>query len=560
MNSEVQAAAEGFSNGSNETNQPSERKKRLISILKRIKDLEMENGNETTVAKKDLRRRLEIHAEMTGNRKQIKSRSHSSSMNDKPEIRSFAIQRFMEDENEVSRGNESEEIVALDVLPDPKPVKPLKPKVAVARSAEEVRKVGEAQGSGAGKDETEDIQAVALHPSASMENRLSLILPDVDELDFKSIQNAGGACHQNSRGDMKLNLNNQYENIADLAEEVEREQVSDGDQEKKNQHVIQTQIGNDSSDETKVSKIKNKKTRSMKVCMDENSYPYFVLPAVASSPIFTRSENGAGAELVRGVKKLLWAREDVPPALSIPDRLYYVTGPGDLFEEAIIRLQQVDKLGVSLEGEVVGRHGTPSLLLLSTDIETFAFDLYNMGENAFRWGLNSVLTEPRVIKVVHDSRQLSDLLYHQFGGLLLENVFDTLAAHLVFSNWLLVDGAGRARPQQHNAVRDYLGISCEHIYVPRLGAAADLRLDTAHWLTRPLSQAQLLDAARNCIYLLPLSEILLKAVELPLIRATDALLASYHKGSEEERRNIVRKPHLLPVSIGKCLPIWLQSE
>ena len=119
-----------------------------------------------------------------------------------------------------------------------------------------------------------------------------------------------------------------------------------------------------------------------------------------------------------------------------------------------------------------------------------------MGENAFRWGLNSVLTEPRVIKVVHDSRQLSDLLYHQFGGLLLENVFDTLAAHLVFSNWLLVDGAGRARPQQHNAVRDYLGISCEHIYVPRLGAAADLRLDTAHWLTRPLSQAQLLDAAR----------------------------------------------------------------
>ena len=66
MNSEVQAAAEGFSNGSNETNQPSERKKRLISILKRIKDLEMENGNETTVAKKDLRRRLEIHAEMTG--------------------------------------------------------------------------------------------------------------------------------------------------------------------------------------------------------------------------------------------------------------------------------------------------------------------------------------------------------------------------------------------------------------------------------------------------------------------------------------------------------------
>ena len=83
-------------------------------------------------------------------------------MNDKPEIRSFAIQRFMEDENEVSRGNESEEIVALDVLPDPKPVKPLKPKVAVTRSAaalretaEEVQEVGAAQRSGAENEETE---------------------------------------------------------------------------------------------------------------------------------------------------------------------------------------------------------------------------------------------------------------------------------------------------------------------------------------------------------------------------------------------------------------------
>jgi len=52
---------------------------------------------------------------------------------------------------------------ALDVVPpDPKPVKPLKPKVAVARSAaalretaEEVRKVGAAQRSGAEIDETE---------------------------------------------------------------------------------------------------------------------------------------------------------------------------------------------------------------------------------------------------------------------------------------------------------------------------------------------------------------------------------------------------------------------
>ena len=218
-------------------------------------------------------------------------------MNNKREIRSFAIQRFMENENELSRGKESKEISALDVVPpDPKPAKPLKPKVAVTRSAaalretaEEVRKVGAAQRPGAENDEAEDILAVALRPSASKENRLSLILPDVDKFDFKSIQNAGGTCHQPSLDDTKLNLIDQFENITDRAEEVEREQVFDGDQEKMNQHLIHTLIGNDSSNETKVSKINNKKTtRAMEVHMDENSYPYFVLPAVASSPIFTR--------------------------------------------------------------------------------------------------------------------------------------------------------------------------------------------------------------------------------------------------------------------------------
>ena len=59
---------EGFSSGSKKTKQRSERKERLISILKRIKGLEMDNGHETTVAKskKGIRRRLEILSEMSG--------------------------------------------------------------------------------------------------------------------------------------------------------------------------------------------------------------------------------------------------------------------------------------------------------------------------------------------------------------------------------------------------------------------------------------------------------------------------------------------------------------
>ena len=36
--------------------------------------------------------------------------------------------------------------------------------------------------------------------------------------------------------------------------------------------------------------------------------------------------------------------------------------------------------------------------------------------------------------MVHDVRQLSDILHHQFQVTLV-NVFDTMAAHLVVANW-----------------------------------------------------------------------------------------------------------------------------
>ena len=38
------------------------------------------------------------------------------------------------------------------------------------------------------------------------------------------------------------------------------------------------------------------------------------------------------------------------------------------------------------------------------------------------------------MQVVHDVRQLSDILHHQFQVTLV-NVFDTMAAHLVVANW-----------------------------------------------------------------------------------------------------------------------------
>ena len=47
---------------------------------------------------------------------------------------------------------------------------------------------------------------------------------------------------------------------------------------------------------------------------------------------------------------------------------------------------------------------------------------------------NVLIRVQQVFQVVHDVRQLSDILHHQFQVTLV-NVFDTMAAHLVVANW-----------------------------------------------------------------------------------------------------------------------------
>ena len=59
------------------------------------------------------------------------------------------------------------------------------------------------------------------------------------------------------------------------------------------------------------------------------------------------------------------------------------------------------------------------------------------------------------VKVVHDFRASSDLLFHQFG-LKLINVFDTMAGHIVVTNWMVERKMTRAN-RLYCLVLDYIG-------------------------------------------------------------------------------------------------------
>ena len=89
-------------------------------------------------------------------------------------------------------------------------------------------------------------------------------------------------------------------------------------------------------------------------------------------------------------------------------------------------------------------------------------------------------------------RASADLLYHQYG-LELINVFDTMAAHIMVTNWVVETKVTRAK-RLYCLVMDYLGVVSHQLPGPCF-------LDTG------TLEKQMMMAARNCIYLPALSSI-----------------------------------------------------
>ena len=143
-----------------------------------------------------------------------------------------------------------------------------------------------------------------------------------------------------------------------------------------------------------------------------------------------------------------------------------------------------DIIGLSLEcGEKAGRSGSLKFVSISTRSDIYIFKYSSFGINLFKWGLFIVLDNSNCMKVVHDARLISDLLYHQMG-LELENVFDTLAGHLVVANWMI--------ERKLTKFKSLGGLVCDYLGVIQMQLLS-------------LDHDDVMEAAsRNCQFLIPL--------------------------------------------------------
>ena len=260
---------------------------------------------------------------------------------------------------------------------------------------------------------------------------------------------------------------------------------------------------------------------------DPEGFYYFLLPGVTSSskPRLDAQGHVLGRGPIQGgIRERLWADQDKPPAILTPSRLYIVDQVGDMFEEAIARVQAAGQVGVSCEGGLLGRASPLALLLLATKEDVFMFDVQMMGEDCWQYGLRTVLQEPQLLKILHDCRQLSDCLWHKHN-VRLAGVYDTMAGDMVYISANLLFGLlPRYTRSQAHLVRDYLGVEDEQIAFPRYRRSR-LSEEQAVWRARPLAAHMQLLAARGVLYLPALFAFLRAANLQPFHRAV-ALLNS----------------------------------
>ncbi|XP_066200356.1 piRNA biogenesis protein EXD1 [Saccopteryx leptura] len=201
------------------------------------------------------------------------------------------------------------------------------------------------------------------------------------------------------------------------------------------------------------------------------------------------------------------------------------------FGAAMLHIKKQNVLSVAAEGANVCRHGKLCWLQVATNSCVYLFDIFLLGSRAFNNGLQMVLEDKRILKVIHDCRWLSDCLSHQYG-VMLNNVFDTQVADVLQFSM----ETGGFLPNCISTLQESL---IRHLKVaPKYLSFLEERQkliqeNTEVWFTRPLSPSLLKILALEATYLLPLRLVLLDEMMSDLTTVVDRYLNTCREGSAD---------------------------
>lgn len=235
-------------------------------------------------------------------------------------------------------------------------------------------------------------------------------------------------------------------------------------------------------------------------CSEEDDRS-FLVPAV--QPISELPNRETSIPVVR---RQVWETPDKPPALRTPRRVYLIDSTGDVFDDALEDIINSAVIGVKLEGPSIKRGGVLPSLSIATRDNVYIFDIIQLGTKAFKFGLGHVFKNAAIIKVFHDVRMSSDMLYHDYKVELV-NVFDTAVADSV------IFASNHVQGLKPNFIRSYQAVCMEYLGVPgnalffHLQRTNRFEKDNKAFWEQPMGRFKTLAFLRNCMYLVPLHHV-----------------------------------------------------
>uniref|UniRef100_A0A8B9IRQ9 Exonuclease 3'-5' domain containing 1 n=1 Tax=Amazona collaria TaxID=241587 RepID=A0A8B9IRQ9_9PSIT len=239
-----------------------------------------------------------------------------------------------------------------------------------------------------------------------------------------------------------------------------------------------------------------------------------------SSPVPLESQLRASSNLKCSLSE---KKEEENVEYTVIDSFQEKIGP------AVLHLKQQCVVSIAGEGVNLCRYGKLSWLEIASKSRIFLFDIFLLGPQAFKNGLQMLLEDKNILKVMHDCRWISDCLFHQYGVLLC-NVFDTQVADaLQFS----VETGGFL-PHRVCTLQECL---MQHLKIPSKWAAImNCRQQMASenpdiWFLRPFPPSLLKALALEAMHLLLLHSSLMENLMSDLTAVVHGYLNTYRSGS-----------------------------
>nr|XP_014431800.1 piRNA biogenesis protein EXD1 isoform X5 [Pelodiscus sinensis] len=201
------------------------------------------------------------------------------------------------------------------------------------------------------------------------------------------------------------------------------------------------------------------------------------------------------------------------------------------FGPAMLHIQKQSVFSMAAEGVNLCRHGRLCWLQVATRSRVFLFDVFRLGPGIFKNGLQIVLEDKKILKVIHDCRSISDCLSHQYG-IILSNVFDTQVADVLH----FFNVTGGFLPHRISSLQECL---MRHLKMsPQKVSFLECRQQAIQenpdiWFVRPLPTSLLKVLALETTYLLPLRLLLLDEMMSDLTNLVDGYLNAYREGPED---------------------------